>query len=194
MLEGGGSALHRAPPDRARVGGHRHGRSRALLVAVAAAHAVDHVGLPEARLNLAHATIYLARAQVERRHQGDRGRIAGRARARRDPPKALRDTHYPGAKKLGHGAGYIYPPNDPSGYEVDNLPDELKGSTYYEPSGEGGDARALEDAGAEGARRELDGKLGRSVLPIEDQVHSETSTEVRTPASATSSIARCASR
>jgi putative ATPase len=56
------------------------------------------------------------------------------------PPKALRDTHYPGAKKLGHGAGYVYPPSDPSGYEVDYLPEELKGSTYYEPSGEGEEA------------------------------------------------------
>jgi putative ATPase len=117
--------------------------SRALLVAVAAAHAVDHVGLPEARLNLAHATIYLARAPKSN------AVIKALGAASRDvrehgaihPPKALRDTHYPGAKKLGHGAGYIYPPNDPSGYEVDNLPDELKGSTYYELSGEGEEAR-----------------------------------------------------
>jgi putative ATPase len=49
------------------------------------------------------------------------------------PPKALRDAHYPGAKKLGHGQGYVYPPNDPSGYDADYLPDELKGRTYYEP-------------------------------------------------------------
>jgi len=49
------------------------------------------------------------------------------------PPKALRDAHYPGAKKLGHGQGYVYPPNDPAGYDVDYLPEELKGRTYYEP-------------------------------------------------------------
>jgi putative ATPase len=116
--------------------------SRALLVAVAAARAVEHVGLPEARLNLAHATIYLARAPKSN------AVITALGAASRDvrehgairPPKALRDTHYPGAKKLGHGAGYVYPPSDPSGYEVDYLPEELKGRTYYEPSGEGEEA------------------------------------------------------
>jgi len=115
--------------------------SHALLVAVAAAHAVEHVGLPEARLNLAHATIYLARAPKSN------SVITAIGAASRDvrehgalrPPKPLRDAHYRGAKKLGHGEGYIYPPNDPSGYDVDNLPDELKGSTYYEPSGSGED-------------------------------------------------------
>jgi putative ATPase len=115
--------------------------SRALLVAVAAAHAVDHVGLPEARLNLAHATIYLARAPKSN------SVITALGAASRDvrehgalrPPKALRDAHYRGARKLGHGEGYVYPPDDPTGYEVDYLPDELKGSTYYEPSGEGED-------------------------------------------------------
>ena len=115
--------------------------SHALLVAVAAAHAVEHVGLPEARLNLAHATIYLARAPKSN------SVITAIGAATRDvsehgalrPPKPLRDAHYRGAKKLGHGEGYVYPPNDPSGYEVDNLPDELKGTTYYEPSGSGED-------------------------------------------------------
>jgi putative ATPase len=115
--------------------------SRALLVAVAAAHAVEHVGLPEARLNLAHATIYLARAPKSN------SVITAIGAASRDvsehgalrPPKPLRDAHYRGAKKLGHGEGYVYPPNDPSGYDVDNLPDELKGTTYYEPSGSGED-------------------------------------------------------
>jgi len=115
--------------------------SHALLVAVAAAHAVEHVGLPEARLNLAHAAIYLARAPKSN------SVITAIGAATRDvsehgalrPPKPLRDAHYRGAKKLGHGEGYVYPPNDPSGYEVDNLPDELKGTTYYEPSGSGED-------------------------------------------------------
>jgi len=115
--------------------------SGALLVAVAAAQAVEHVGLPEARLNLAHATIYLARAPKSN------SVITAIGAASRDvsehgalrPPKPLRDAHYRGAKKLGHGEGYVYPPNDPSGYDVDNLPDELKGTTYYEPSGSGED-------------------------------------------------------
>jgi putative ATPase len=115
--------------------------SQALVVAVAAAHAVEHVGLPEARLNLAHATIYLARAPKSN------SVITAIGAASRDvrehgalrPPKPLREAHYRGAKKLGHGEGYVYPPSDPAGYDVDHLPDELKGSTYYEPSGSGED-------------------------------------------------------
>ena len=50
---------------------------------------------------------------------------------------ALRDTHYYGAKKLGRGQGYIYPHSDPRGFEVDNLPEPLKGKKYYRPSGSG---------------------------------------------------------
>ena len=111
---------------------------RALQVAVAAAHALEHVGLPEAQLNLAHATIYLARAPksnaVLRALGAARSDVREHGAIR--PPKALRDTHYRGAKKLGHGKGYVYPPDDPRGYELDNLPDELRGRTYYDPSDE----------------------------------------------------------
>jgi len=112
---------------------------RALLVAVAAAHAVEHVGLPEARLNLAQAAIYLARAPKSNasyvalkeatRDVRERGAVR--------PPKSLRDTHYRGAKKLGHGEGYVYPHDDPAGFEVDHLPEELRGKRYYRPSGRG---------------------------------------------------------
>jgi putative ATPase len=117
--------------------------SRALVVAVAAAHAVEHVGLPEARLNLAHATLYLAKAP---KSNSVITAIGAASRDVRDhgalrPPKALRDAHYPGAKKLGHGKDYVYPPDDPAGYDMDHLPEELKGSTYYEPSGSGEDTR-----------------------------------------------------
>ncbi len=109
--------------------------SRALLVATAAAHAVEHVGLPEAQLNLAHATIYLATAPKSN------AVVKAIGAARRDvrelgavrPPKALRDASYRGAKKLGHGEGYVYPPDDPAGYDVDYLPEELHGRRYYEP-------------------------------------------------------------
>jgi putative ATPase len=52
------------------------------------------------------------------------------------PPKAVRDGSYYG-RKLGHGKGYIYPHDDPRGFEVDNLPDELKGTRYYEPKASG---------------------------------------------------------
>ncbi len=71
------------------------------------------------------------------------------------PPKQLRDAHYPGARKLGHGEGYVYPHDDPRGFEVDHLPEELPGTTYYHPSGERGGAPAVasEDARAERAAR-----------------------------------------
>jgi putative ATPase len=55
------------------------------------------------------------------------------------PPKALADGSYYG-RKLGKGEGYIYPHSDPAGFDVDYLPDELKGTTYYEPSGSGEEA------------------------------------------------------
>jgi putative ATPase len=112
---------------------------RALLVAVAAAQAVEHVGLPEARLNLAQAAIYLARAPKSNAVIKALGAAAAdvREHGHLRPPDALRDTHYYGARKLGRGKGYIYPHSDPAGFEVDNLPDELKGRRYYEPSGNG---------------------------------------------------------
>jgi putative ATPase len=111
---------------------------RALLVAVAAAQAVEHVGLPEARLNLSQAAIYLARAPKSNasyvalkeatRDVRERGNV--------QPPESLRDGSWYG-RQLGHGEGYVYPHDDPAGFDVDHLPDELKGTTYYRPSGHG---------------------------------------------------------
>ena len=112
---------------------------RALKVAVAAAHAVEHVGLPEARLNLSQAAIYLARAPksnasyVAIKEATQDVREHGHLR----PPDELRDASYYGAKKLGRGQGYIYPHTDPAGFAVDYLPEELRGRTYYRPSGAG---------------------------------------------------------
>jgi putative ATPase len=112
---------------------------RALLVAVAAAQAVEHVGLPEAQLNLAQAAIYLARAP-----KSNASAVAiweARAEVRRAgaklPPPMLRDAHYAGAAKRGHGSGYVYPHDEPAGFGVDHLPDELRGRSYYRPSGSG---------------------------------------------------------
>jgi putative ATPase len=111
---------------------------RALLVAVAAAHAVEHVGLPEARLNLAQAAVYLARAPKSN------ASYVALNEATRDvrelgavkPPVSLRDASY-GGRRLGHGEGYVYPHDDPRGLEADHLPEELRGRTYYRPSGHG---------------------------------------------------------
>jgi putative ATPase len=126
---------------------------RALTVAVAAAHAVEHVGLPEAQLNLAQAAIYLANAP--------KSNASAKAiwDARRDvrehgnarPPAFLRDAHYGGAKQLGHGEGYVYPHDDAAGFEVDYLPEELKGRRYYRPSGNGEEAAGGDPDGREGA-------------------------------------------
>jgi putative ATPase len=111
---------------------------RALLVAVAAAQAVEHVGLPEARLNLAQAAIYLARAPKSNASYRAYSEAARDVREQGNlrPPKALRDGSWYG-RRLGHGEGYLYPHDDPAGFDVDHLPDELKGRRYYRPSGSG---------------------------------------------------------
>jgi putative ATPase len=107
---------------------------QALLVAVAAAQAVEHVGLPEARLNLAQAAVYLAKAPKGNREYValKRATEAVREHGHLVPPAALRSAAYPGARKLGRGEGYVYPHDDPRGFDVDCLPDELKGSVFYD--------------------------------------------------------------
>jgi putative ATPase len=121
---------------------------RALLVAVAAAQAVEHVGLPEASLNLAQAAIYLARApKSNASYQALKAASADvRELGNVKPPNALLDGSYYG-RRLGHGKGYIYPHDDPAGFEVDYLPDELKGRKYYEPGGSGEEAVPEPDDG-----------------------------------------------
>ncbi|HEY3961875.1 MAG TPA: replication-associated recombination protein A [Gaiellaceae bacterium] len=121
---------------------------RALQIAVTAAQAVEHVGLPEARLNLAQAAVYLARAPKSNASYVALNRATQdvRERGHLHPPDALRSASYPGASKLGRGKGYIYPHDDPRGSEVDCLPGELAGRVYYEPSGNG---EELQDSGAE---------------------------------------------
>ncbi len=112
---------------------------RALLVAVAAAQALEHVGLPEAQLNLAQAAIYLAGAPKS--NASAKAFWEARADVRRDgakpPPPALRDAHYAGAAIRGHGVEYVSPHDDPARSGIDHLPDGLQGRTYYRPSGNG---------------------------------------------------------
>jgi putative ATPase len=123
---------------------------QALLVAVAAAHAVEHVGLPEARLNLAQAAIYLARAPKSNASYIAIGKATEDVREHGHlmPPAALRSAAYRGAKKLGRGVGYVYPHADEAGFEVDCLPERLAGSIYYEPSGIGAEVEVERDATA----------------------------------------------
>jgi putative ATPase len=111
---------------------------RALLVAVAAAQAVEHVGLPEARLNLSQAAIYLARAPKSNASYTALSRATSdvQERGAARPPKALRDGSWYG-RRLGHGKGYVYPHDHPEGFDTSYLPEELEGRRYYEPSGNG---------------------------------------------------------
>jgi putative ATPase len=117
----------------------------ALLVANAAAHAVEFVGLPEAQLNLAQAVIHLATAPKSNAVVAAIGAALAdvRSGAAGPVPVHLRDGHYPGAKGLGHGAGYRYPHDDPRGVVTQQYPpDELVGREYYRP-GEHGAERAV---------------------------------------------------
>ena len=112
---------------------------RALLVAVAAAQALEHVGLPEAQLNLAQAAIYLANAPKSNASATAIWDARGEVRERGilPPPPALRDAHYAGARTRGHGEGYVSPHEDPQNATAEHLPESLRGWTYYVPSGNG---------------------------------------------------------
>jgi putative ATPase len=111
-----------------------------LLVAGAAAQAVDRVGLPEAALTLAQATVHLAVAPKSNRVTVAlaRARDDVRTAARGDVPAHLRDAHYAGAAQLGHGEGYRYPHDDPAGWVAQQYrPASLEGHVYYDPSDHG---------------------------------------------------------
>ena len=123
---------------------------RALQIAVAAAQAVEHVGLPEARLNLAEAAIYLARAPKSNSVYTALNRAMEDAVSADPVPTHLRDTSYPGARKLGHGEGYRYP-HDYPGHVVDQVyrPVRYQGTPYYEPSDQGEEDGARPAGGSE---------------------------------------------
>jgi len=121
----------------------------ALQVAVAAAHAVEFVGLPEARINLAQAVIHLALAPKSNSVVKAIGAASADVRAglAGPVPAHLRDAHYPGASELGHGEGYLYPHDYEEGIVTQRYaPDTVAGRTYYEPSGHGMEARFAERA------------------------------------------------
>jgi putative ATPase len=106
---------------------------QALQVAVAAARAVEFVGLPECRINLSQAAIYLARApKSNAAYVGiDAAMAEVRDHGAQPPPAALRDASYRGAQKLGRGVGYKYPHDFPGGVvEQQHLPDTLVGRKF----------------------------------------------------------------
>src|SRR5580700_3281720 len=121
----------------------------ALQIAVAAAHAVEFVGLPEARINLAQAVIHIALAPKS--NAVATAIIAAAADVQAGlagpVPRHLRDASYRGAAKLGHGKGYEYPHSDPAGIVQQQYPpDDLVGKRYYEPSSHGMEGRFAERA------------------------------------------------
>lgn len=113
---------------------------QALMVAMAAAQAVEFVGMPEVRLNLAQAAIYLATAP---KSNSAIKAIDGAIKEVKEgklglPPKHLRNPAHPGLKAHGYGEGYKYPHNYPGHMvEQEYLPDKLKGKVFYEPSDQG---------------------------------------------------------
>jgi putative ATPase len=121
----------------------------ALGVAVAAAQAVEFVGLPEARINLAQAVIHLALAPKSNSVVKAIGAAAADVRSglAGPVPAHLRDAHYAGAGELGHGEGYLYPHDYEEGIVTQRYaPEAVAERTYYEPSGHGMEARFAERA------------------------------------------------
>ena len=113
---------------------------QALVIAVAAADAVQLIGMPEGRIPLAQAVVYLATApKSPASYQGiDRAIADVRAGKIGRVPKPIRDAHYAGAKRLGHGKGYKYPHDADLGVvEQQYPPTELLGARYYEPTEHG---------------------------------------------------------
>lgn len=123
----------------------------ALQIAVAAAQTVQLIGMPEAQLTLAHATIHLATAPKSNSVTTALGAAMDDIKAGKAGlvPPHLRDGHYSGAAALGHAQGYRYSHNEPDGVVAQQYPpDELVGVDYYRPTGRG-------------AERELAGRLER---------------------------------
>lgn len=113
---------------------------QALVIAVAAADAVQLIGMPEGRIPLAEAVVYLASAPKSNASYTAMDAAIADVRSGRfgRVPKHLRDAHYPGARKLGHGKGYQYSHDSDIGVvEQQYLPDELKDVSYYRPTEHG---------------------------------------------------------
>ena len=122
-----------------------------LLVAVAAAQTVALIGMPEAQLTLAHATVHLATAPKSNAVTTAIGAALADIRAGRAGlvPAHLRDGHYSGAAQLGHAQGYRYPHDDPDGVVAQQYPpDDLSDVDYYRPS-------------THGAEREIAGRVDK---------------------------------
>src|SRR5579862_6264898 len=142
---------------------------QSLLVANAAARAVEYVGLPEASLNLAHAVLHLALAPKSNSVVSALGSATAAVRDRRagPVPMHLRDAHYRGAQSLGHGTGYVYPHDAPQGWvPQDHMPAEVAGERFYRPSSHGAEPGMF--SALESRRR----------LPPDDEAREDVSDDV----------------
>jgi putative ATPase len=106
----------------------------ALQVAVAAAHALEFVGLPEAKLNLSQAVVYLALAPKSNASAVAIWRAdEDMAKGPLPVPKPLRDSHAAASRAIGAGAGYEYPHDHGGWVAQDYRPEEVAGRRYFEP-------------------------------------------------------------
>ncbi|MFY9264291.1 MAG: replication-associated recombination protein A, partial [Solirubrobacterales bacterium] len=129
----------------------------ALPLAMAAAQALDYVGLPEARINLAQAVTYLSLAPRSNRayKAGDAAIAHVREHGLAPPPRHLQDQHVPGAEELGGGEGYVYPHDLPEPFSGQPLlPDSVAGARFYEPTDRGHEAKMAENLAKARAARE----------------------------------------
>jgi putative ATPase len=120
---------------------------QALVIANAAAQAVDRVGLPECALNLAQAAAYLALAPKSNASTRAISRASAHVREHgaAEPPPHLQDAHYPGARELGRGTGYRYPHDEPGAVTDQPLaPEPVRDETFYEPTDRGFEAELRE--------------------------------------------------
>ena len=111
----------------------------ALVVAVSAAQAVERIGMPEAKLILSQAAIYVASAPKSNAcTEAVFAALRSVQSVQTTVPAHLQDAHYSGHEKLGHGTGYKYAHDFPNHYvEQQYLPDEILGSRFYEPTENG---------------------------------------------------------
>ena len=117
--------------------------SNVLPICVAAAQAVQLLGMPEARITLAHATVAAATAPKSNAAYVALDKAIADIREGKGTgvPAQLRDAHYAGAEKLGHGKGYKYPHDYPHSVVAQTyLPDDLVGTRYYRPTDNGQEA------------------------------------------------------
>jgi putative ATPase len=113
---------------------------QALVIATAAAQAVDRVGLPECALNLAQAAAYLALAPKSNASTRAISRASAHVREHgaAEPPPYLQDAHYPGARQLGRGDGYRYPHGERDAVTDQPLaPEAVRAERFYEPTERG---------------------------------------------------------